>query len=42
MAIALTITPHELTMAVRDDGTGQVVAGTRELGTPATISLPVP
>jgi signal transduction histidine kinase len=42
VAIALTITPHELTMAVRDDGTGQVVAGTRELGTPVTISLPIP
>jgi len=41
VAIVLTITPHELTMAVRDDGTGQV-AGTRELGTPVTISLPIP
>lgn len=41
VAIALTITPRELTMAVRDDGTGPV-AGTRELGTPVTISLPIP
>ena len=41
VAIALTITPHELTMAVRDDRSGQV-AGTRELGTPVTISLPIP
>ena len=41
IAIALTINPRELTMAVRDDGTGQV-AGTRELGTPVTISLPIP
>ena len=41
VAIALTITPRELTMAVRDDGIGQV-AGTRELGTPVTISLPIP
>lgn len=41
VAIALTITPRELTMAVRDDGTGQV-AGTHELGTPVTIILPIP
>jgi len=41
VAITLTITTRELTMAVRDDGTGQV-AGTRELGTPVTISLPIP
>jgi len=41
VAIALTITPRELTMAVRDDRSGQV-AGTRELGTPVTISLPIP
>ena len=41
IAIALTITPRELTMAVRGEGTGQV-AGTRELGTPVTISLPIP
>jgi two-component system sensor histidine kinase UhpB len=41
VAITLTITPRELTMAVREDGTGQV-AGTRELATPVTISLPIP
>ena len=41
VAIALTITPRELTMAVRGEGTGQV-ACTRELGTPVTISLPIP
>jgi signal transduction histidine kinase len=44
VAIALTITPHELTMAVRDNsvGLGDAAAGTRELGTPVTISLPIP
>lgn len=68
VAIALTITPHELTMAVRDDGIGLAdaaagasvggiagiraraethngvcrVAGTRELGTTVTVSLPLP
>ena len=68
VAIALTITPSEVTMAVRDDGIGLApgaadaslggiagiraraethngvcqVAGTRELGTTVTISLPIP
>jgi signal transduction histidine kinase len=45
VAIALTITPRELTMAVRDNGVGPLAddaAGTRELGTTATISLPIP
>ena len=43
VAIALTITPHELTMAVRDDSTGLAdAAGTRGVETPVTISLPIP
>jgi len=44
VAIALTITPHELTMAVRDDSTGlaDTAAGAREVRTPVTISLPIP
>jgi signal transduction histidine kinase len=44
VAIALTITPHELTMAVRDDSIGFAAAavGTRELGTAVAISLPIP
>jgi len=43
VAIALTITPRELTMAVRDDGNGVCqAAGTRELGTAVTLSLPIP
>jgi signal transduction histidine kinase len=44
VAIALTITPHELTMAVRDHSVGlaDAAAGTRELGTPVVISLPIP
>jgi len=45
VAIALTITPRELTMAVRDNGVGPLAddaAGTRELGTTVTISLPIP
>jgi signal transduction histidine kinase len=44
VAIALTITPHELTMAVRDDSIGfaDAAVGTRELGTAVAISLPIP
>jgi signal transduction histidine kinase len=44
VAIALTITPHELTMAVRDNSVGlaDAAAGTRELGTAVAISLPIP
>lgn len=68
VAIALTITPNEVTIAVRDDGIGLAedaaraslggiagiragaeahnglcrVAGTRDLGTTVTISLPLP
>jgi signal transduction histidine kinase len=45
VAIALTITPRELTMAVRNDGTRDGVcqaAGTRELGTTVSLSLPIP
>ena len=44
VAIALTITPHELTMAVRDDSVGpaDAAAGPRELGTAVAISLPIP
>ena len=44
VAIALTITPHELTMSVRDNSVGlaDAAAGTREVGTPVTISLPIP
>jgi signal transduction histidine kinase len=43
VAIALTITPRKLTMAVRDNGNGVCqVAGTRELGTTVTLSLPIP
>jgi signal transduction histidine kinase len=44
VAIALTITPHELTMAVRDNSVGlaDAAAGTRELGTAVAINLPIP
>ena len=43
VAIALTITPQELTMAVRDDSIGLADgAGAREVRTPVTISLPIP
>ena len=68
VAIVLTITPNEVTMAVRDDGIGLApgaadaslggiagiraraethngvcrVAGTRDLGTTVTVSLPIP
>ena len=44
VAIALTITPHELTMAVRDDSVdpADAAAGPRELGTAVAISLPIP
>jgi signal transduction histidine kinase len=42
VAIALTITPHELTMAVRDDSLGLADAGAREARTPVTMSLPIP
>jgi signal transduction histidine kinase len=44
VAITLTITPRELTMAVRDDSIGlaDAAASTRELGTPVSISLPIP
>jgi len=44
VAIALTITPRELTMAVRNCGTHDGVcqaAGTRELGTTVSLSLPI-
>jgi anti-sigma regulatory factor (Ser/Thr protein kinase) len=34
VAIALTITPRELTMAVRDDRSRPGAAATRELGNP--------
>jgi signal transduction histidine kinase len=44
VAIVLTITPRKLTMAVRHDGIGGLAddAATRDLGTTATISLPIP
>jgi len=44
VAIALTITPRELTMAVRGSSVdlADSAAGTGELGTPVTISLPIP
>jgi len=43
IAIALTITPHELTMAVRDDSIGpaDAAAGAREVRPPVTIRLPI-